>query len=109
MNLRLYILQRATAALLAPLVLMHLLVILYASGHDLSAAAILGRTRGSVLWGGFYGLFVIAAATHAAIGLRVIAAEWTGLGRRGLEALMWAAFVLLAGLGLLAVAAVVLA
>src|SRR5262249_57634326 len=44
-NLRLYILQRATAALLAPLVLMHLSVILYATGHDLTAAPIFDRRR----------------------------------------------------------------
>lgn len=108
MNIRLYILQRATAAIMAPLVLGHLLVIFYASSHGLSAAEILGRTRGSVGWGLFYGLFVVAAATHGAIGLRIIAAEWLGLRGGRLDLLMWVFGLALAALGLRAVAAVVL-
>ena len=51
MNVRLYILQRATAAIMAPLVLAHLVVIFYATSRGLSAAEILGRTRGSIGWG----------------------------------------------------------
>jgi fumarate reductase subunit C len=51
MNLRLYILQRATAIIMAPLVLAHLFVIFYATNRGLSAADILGRTRGSIGWG----------------------------------------------------------
>ena len=35
---------------------------------SLSAAEILGRTRGSIGWAAFYGLFVVAAALHGAIG-----------------------------------------
>jgi succinate dehydrogenase subunit C len=108
MNVRLYILQRATAAIMAPLVLTHLIVIFYATSHGLSAADILGRTRGSLGWGLFYGLFVVAVATHAAIGVRTIASEWTPLKGRQLDVLMWVFGVLLAGLGLRAVAAVVL-
>src|SRR5262249_33957625 len=37
MNLRLYLLQRATAAIMAPLVLAHVAVIFYATGRGLSA------------------------------------------------------------------------
>ena len=48
MNVRLYILQRATAAIMAPLVLAHLAIIFYATSRGLSAADILGRTRGSM-------------------------------------------------------------
>ncbi|PWC52723.1 hypothetical protein TSO221_13220 [Azospirillum sp. TSO22-1] len=62
---------------LAPLVLLHLGVILYAVRGGLSAAEILGRTKGSVLWGGLYGLFVLATAAHGSIGLRAILREWT--------------------------------
>lgn len=109
MNVRLYVLQRASAALMAPLLLLHLAVIFYASSRGLSAADILARTRGSLFWGVFYGAFVMAAATHAAIGVRVIASEWTRWRAGALEALMWACGLLLAGLGLTAVAAVVLA
>jgi fumarate reductase subunit C len=108
MNIRLYILQRATAVVMAPLVLAHLFVIFYATRHGLSAADILGRTRGSFGWGAFYGLFVLAAATHGAIGVRVIAGEWGGLRGRQLDILMWGFGALLAVLGLRAVAAVVL-
>ena len=42
MNVRLYILQRATAMIMAPLVLAHLFVIFYATSRGLSAADILG-------------------------------------------------------------------
>lgn len=108
MNVRLYVLQRASAALMAPLLLLHLAVIFYASSRGLSAADILARTRGSLFWGVFYGALVVAAATHAAIGVRVIAGEWTRWRAGALETLMWACGLLLAGLGLIAVAAVVL-
>lgn len=108
MNVRLYVLQRASAALMAPLLLLHLAVIFYASSRGLSAADILARTRGSLFWAVFYAAFVVAAATHAAIGVRVIASEWTRWRGGALEALMWACGLLLAGLGLTAVAAVVL-
>ena len=108
MNVRLYILQRATAAAMVPLVLVHVAVIFYATRHGLSAAEILGRTRGSVGWGLFYTLFVMAAAMHGAIGLRAIACEWTPLKGVRLDLLMWAFGATLAALGLRAVAAVVL-
>ncbi len=108
MNVRLYILQRATAAIMAPLVLAHLFVIFYATSRGLSSADILERTRGSLGWGAFYALFVLAAAMHGAIGLRVIAAEWAGVKGRQLDLLMWGFGALLAALGLRAVAAVVL-
>ena len=93
---------------MVPLVVAHLLVIFYATRHGLSAADILGRTRGSVGWGAFYALFVLAAATHGAIGVRVVASEWTGLRGHRLDILMWGVGLLLATLGLRAVIAVVL-
>src|ERR1043166_7065763 len=74
MNVRLYVLQRATAVVMAPLVLAHLVVIYYATSRGLSAAEILGRTRSSIGWGAFYAVFVLAAATHGAIGVRAGAA-----------------------------------
>ena len=84
------------------------LLLLDEPAAGLSAAEILGRTRGSVGWGLFYGLFVLAAATHGAIGVRVVASEWLGLGARQASLLMWGVGLLLAVLGLRAVAAVVL-
>ncbi len=70
MNVRLYVWQRATAALMAPLVLGHIAVIFYATRQSLTAADILSRTHGSVLWASYYGFFVAAASIHASIGVR---------------------------------------
>lgn len=109
MNVRLYVLQRLSAALLAPLVLGHVAMILYATGHGLSAAEILGRTRGNVGWGLFYGVFVLAAALHAGIGVRQIAMEWGRLRGNALDVVMFGVAALVALLGLRAVYAVVLA
>jgi succinate dehydrogenase subunit C len=108
MNVRWYILQRATAALMAPMVLVHLAVIFYASGRGLDAAAILGRTRGSLGWAAFYAIFVLAASIHAAVGLHGILGEWTRLRGRQLDTAIGLFFFTLTGLGLRAVAAVTL-
>lgn len=108
MNVRLYILQRATAALMVPLILVHIAIIFYATRRGLSAADILARTRGSVAWATYYGLFVIAAAIHAGIGVRTVAIEWGGLRPRNADAIMWATGFALLVLGLRAVTAVVL-
>lgn len=108
MTLRLYVLQRLTAALMAPLILAHVVLIFYASAKGLSAADILGRTRGSFGWGAYYGLFVLLASVHAAIGVRVVMSEWTPLNPRSLDFAMWGFGALLLALGLRAVAAVTL-
>lgn len=106
LSLRLYLLQRVTALLMGPLVLGHLVVMIYAIQGGLSAAEILGRTQGSFLWFAFYGLFVVAVAIHAAIGLRVIAFEWVGLKGRFLDLMMWGVGIGLFTLGARAVWAV---
>ena len=108
MNVRLYVWQRTTAAIMAPLVLVHLAVIFYAMRKGLAAADILARTRGSVAWAAFYGLFVAAVSIHAPIGLRTIMTEWTPLRVRYCDIVAVAFGLLLFGLGLRAVAAVVL-
>ena len=107
MNVRLYLWQRGTAALMAPMVLVHLAIIFYATRRGLSAADILARTRGSVGWLLFYGAFVLAAAIHASIGLRNVLAEWTALRERGSGTVAVAFGLVLLALGLRAVAAVV--
>ena len=109
MNVRLYLWQRLTAALMLPMVLVHLAVIFYAMHKGLSAADILARTRGSIAWAAFYGAFVAAVAIHAPIGLRNVLAEWTPLGPRKRDLAAIAFGIVLAVLGLRAVAAVVLA
>ena len=108
MNVRLYVLQRATAAIMAPLVLAHIVVIFYATSRGLSAAEILGRTRGSIGWGALLRLFVLAAAMHGAIGVRTVASEWTPLQGRSARCADVAFRPRAGGLGLRAVAAVVL-
>ena len=109
LDVRLYMLQRITALLMAPLVLGHLAVMIHAVQGGLSAAEILGRTQGSVAWFLFYSLFVVAVSIHGAIGLRVIAFEWGGLRGRALDTLMWGVGLGLFALGGRAVWAVTLA
>ncbi|MYA88824.1 MAG: succinate dehydrogenase [Boseongicola sp. SB0662_bin_57] len=109
LSLRLYLLQRITALLMAPLVLGHLAVIVYATQGGLSAAEILGRTHGSVPWLLFYGTFVFAVSIHAAIGVRAIVHEWAGLKGVVLEVVMWATGFGLFALGARAVWAVTFA
>ncbi|MGF1445981.1 MAG: succinate dehydrogenase [Pikeienuella sp.] len=106
MEARLFVLQRLTALVLAPLVLVHLGLILYAVRGGLSAEEILGRTAGSEGWALFYGLFVLATAVHGPIGLRNILVEWAGLPRRLATPAMGVLAALLLALGLRAVWAV---
>jgi fumarate reductase subunit C len=108
MNVRLYVWQRATAALMAPLVLVHLAVIFYATRQGMTAADILSRTRGSVIWATYYGIFVAAVSIHAAIGVRNVLTEWSPLGDRGAGLFAVVLGLVLAALGLYAVAALVL-
>lgn len=72
----LWVAQRVTAAILAVCVVVHLATIIYAVQGGLTAAEILGRTRGSAGWLAFYSVFVVAAAIHAPIGLRPVLGEW---------------------------------
>lgn len=113
MSFRLYLLQRATASLLLPLILVHLIVIFYATAKGVSAAGILARTRGSIGWGLFYSVFVIAAAIHGAIGVRNVFAEWAPAHLKSSTTLqtliLWATGLGLTLLGLRAVYAVVIA
>ena len=108
MTMRLYLWQRATAALMVPLVLVHIAVIFYASRNGMTAADILSRTRGSIVWASYYGLFVAAAAIHASIGVRNVLTEWSPLTdhRAGQFAIVCG--LLLTALGVRAIYAVVL-
>ena len=102
-----FALQRLSAKLLAPLVVVHLALILYAVHGGLSAAEILGRTQGSAAWAAFYGLFVIAVALHAPIGVRNAVREWTRWRGRSLDVASAGLAIVLLALGLRAVTAVV--
>jgi fumarate reductase subunit C len=85
MNIRAQVLlwtaQRISAAVLGLCVLIHLITMIYAVKNGLSAAEVLGRTRGNPGWAAFYALFVAAVAVHAPIGLRTALSEmldWRG-------------------------------
>jgi fumarate reductase subunit C len=101
--------QRASAAVLALCVLVHLITIVYAVRNGLTAAEILARTSGSVLWTAFYALFVAAVAVHAPIGLRNVVMETTRWRGPSLETAMVLIGVVLALWGWRAVYAVVAA
>lgn len=106
LDVRLYLLQRLTALIMAPLVIGHIAVMIYAVQGGLTASEILGRTQGSVWWMLFYGLFVIAVSIHAAIGLRVVVYEWLGVRGVLLSLFTTLVFVGLLALGLQAVMSV---
>jgi fumarate reductase subunit C len=110
MNVRTQVLlwtaQRASAAVLAVCVVVHLVTIIYAVRNGLSAAEVLGRTRGSTAWAGFYSIFVAAVAVHAPIGLRSVLAETFNWRGRGLDVLVIAMGAALALWGFRAVCAV---
>ena len=102
-----FIAQRLTALLLAPLVLVHLGLILLAVRDGLTGAEILARTQDNMAWAIFYGLFVFAAAIHAPLGLRNILREWTGFSKSIINGLVVVFALLLLLLGLRAVNAVI--
>jgi fumarate reductase subunit C len=99
----LWIAQRASAAVLALCVLVHLVTIIYAVRGGLSAGEIFARTRGNHAWLVFYAVFVLAVAVHAPIGLRAIATEWLGWRGRSRDACAFLFAALLAWMGLRAV------
>jgi fumarate reductase subunit C len=96
----LWLAQRASAAVLAICVVVHLVTIVYAVQGGLTAAEILGRTRGNAGWFAFYSLFVLAVTIHAPIGLRPVLGEWLGWRGRSRELflLLFAGFLAWAGM-----------
>lgn len=102
----LWIAQRASAAVLALCVTVHLVTILYAVRGGISAVEILGRTRGHAGWLAFYSLFVLACAVHAPIGMRAVLREWAGWRGRGCDTALWLFAAVLAWAGMRAVLAV---
>jgi fumarate reductase subunit C len=102
----LWLAQRASGAVLALCVGAHLATMIVAVRGGLTAAEILGRTRGSVAWAVFYGTFVLGVAVHAPIGLRALIAELRGGHGRAIDVAMLAFAAVLLALGLRAVIAV---
>ena len=105
-ELWLYVAQRLSAMVLAPLVFVHIGTMIYAIRDGLTAAEILSRTDGSIFWACFYGLFVLAAAVHGAIGLRAILREMTAWRSKSLDVAAGAFCLMILVLGLRAVEAV---
>jgi fumarate reductase subunit C len=105
----LFVLQRASAVVLAFAVAVHLATILYAVRGGLTAGDILARTHGNVAFLAFYGLFVVAVAVHAPIGLRNIIREWTPWRGASLDLALAAFALLLLVLGFRAAIAVFVA
>lgn len=85
MTALMFMLQRASAIVLAFAVTVHLATIIYAVRGGLTAGEILGRTRENNWFLAFYLLFVLAVAIHAPIGLRNILREWTPWRGRSLD------------------------
>jgi len=106
MNARFFAAQRITAFVLALAVVVHLTTIIYAVRGGLTAADILARTHGNVGFALFYGVFVVAVAIHAPIGLRNVVREWSTWHGRTLDTTLAFFALLLLILGLRAVLAV---
>ena len=106
MSAGLFVAQRLSALVLALAVTVHLGTILYAVRGGLTAAEILARTHGNIGFALFYGLFVVAVAIHAPIGLRNILREWTRWRGLSLDIALGLFAALLLALGFRAVFAV---
>ena len=104
----LFIAQRASAAVLAFAVTVHLATILYAVRGGLTAGEVLGRTRDNHWFFAFYVVFVLAVAVHAPIGLRNVLREWTPWHRRSLDVALVVFALLLLIMGFRAAVAVYL-
>ena len=100
--------QRLSAAVLVLCVLVHLATMIYAVRNGLTAAEILGRTRGNIGWFAFYTVFVLAVSIHAPIGLRSVLLETFAWHGRKLDWSVLGIGVVLAFLGFRAVWAVFL-
>jgi len=98
--------QRLSAMVLALCVVIHLVMIVYASRGGLTAADILARTRGNAPFAAFYLVFVVACAVHVPIGLKAIAIEWLGWRERSASIAAVVIAIALLGMGLRAVYAV---
>ena len=102
----LWLAQRASAAVLAVAVVVHLAGIIFAVQGGLTAAEVAGRVGGSAAWAAFYGVFVAAAAVHAPIGVRTVLSEMTPMPASWVNAAATLFAVVLLGSGFTAVVAV---
>jgi fumarate reductase subunit C len=91
---------------LAVCVVVHLATVIYAVQGGLTAAEILGRTRGNLAWLAFYSVFVAAVSVHAPIGLRAVFTEWLRWRGRSRDVVLIFLAACLAWMGMRAVGAV---
>lgn len=106
LDVRLFLAQRISALIMAPLIFGHLVLIVYANQGGLDAAEILSRTQGSLWWMVYYGVLVLAVSVHAAIGVRAIVFEHLKIVGTSLNVLSIAFGLVLFGMGARAIAAV---
>ncbi|HZZ94709.1 MAG TPA: hypothetical protein VFE23_19265 [Usitatibacter sp.] len=106
---RLWYWQRMSAMVLAACVLVHLATIVYAVHHGLTATEILSRTRGSLVFGAFYVVFLAACAVHVPIGLAAILEEWFRIPRGGARIVAAVFAAAIVGFGVAALEGVVFA
>jgi len=109
MTSTLFLLQRASAAVLAVAVAVHLATIVFAVRGGLTAGEVLARTHGNVGYFAFYAMFVAAVAVHGPIGLRNVLREWLGWRGRACDTALAVFALALFALGLRAVIALYLA
>jgi fumarate reductase subunit C len=95
--------QRISAMVLTIFVVVHLAIMIIAIRDGLTAAEILSRTQGSIIFGVFYALFVLACAVHVPIGVANILREWTGLSASVVSFLTKLLALVIAVMGLTAV------
>jgi fumarate reductase subunit C len=98
-----FVLQRASGAVLALCVVVHLATMIYAVRHGLSSEAIVARMQAGAAWPTFYAVFAAAAAIHAPLGMRTVVDEWLGLRGSAVDAALGLFALLLLGGGLYAV------
>jgi len=102
-----YVIQRVSALIMVPLVIVHLALIVYAVRGGMTASDILTRTQGSFGWAVFYTVFVLAAASHTAVGVRNVLIEWSPMSKSAATLMAHGLAMLTLVLGLRAVYAVV--
>ncbi len=84
--LALYLVQRFSGLALAALLIVHFATIGYAVQGDLTVAEIISRVRGNLIWTFFYGVFIVVALIHVAIGLRNVFVEMLNINKRIIDA-----------------------
>ena len=102
----LYMLQRLSAFLMIPFVIVHIVLMIYAIEGGLSADEVLGRTRGSIFWFFYYSIFVFLVSLHGSLGLRIVLSELLDFTSRALTSLTIFVFLFLLLLGFFSVYAV---